>query len=256
MTAENRKSGAVIYTNVVVKVGDNLKRQGEFMASRKDVFCPIILVTTEGYYMMPNHIPFSNRAPVAVIESALQKLTDLWYGLAEEKDNLKEYNVVAHRADYVEYVMSTFPDIQATNKLRTTILAYYDAVLKHCSGDEKFLVNFVHGDATLQNIVWDGGTEEAFWIDPNCRKVPLERALDIGKLLQSLEGYDQYTLSQAIPILNLYNSLTDEEKLLARFYCLTHFARLWRYQDVDAKTLATIVAENYMENLHALTSRI
>lgn len=240
MTIENRNSGAVIHTDIVLKVCEGADVQAKFMQEHKDVFCDVVKYGVD-YYITPCKIQFSRTTPVAVVDSALSKLKVLW-GAMRRAD---KYSMRMSREKYYQYCMDKLPQ---QHKIVDTFQKAYRKVV----ADDfiHYQVEDVHGDATLQNIVWDGGTYEAFWIDPNVREVPKECYLDYGKLLQSLEGYDAFTLNQARPIVRAFSSMRREELHLIGFYMLSHLIRLYAYQDVNTRCWAATVAEAYDGRLY------
>lgn len=232
MMTENRNSGAIIFDEVIVKVGGGAGEQADFMNTHSEAFCRVLKYGLD-YCIMPRLQKFDMSTPTSIVSDAFRKLSLLWTTDCGDID----HSAVQQRSAYHEYVKKVTPD-----DLTEVINLYYN-VVKDFRGTP---VYNIHGDATLQNIVWCPVDDEAFWIDPNQRScVPREKAVDVGKLLQSLEGYDRYGLSQIEPITNYIEELPHEELLLSRYYLVTHLARLWRYQDNTVQQWAFNVAERY-----------
>ena len=74
--------------------------------------------------------------------------------------------------------------LDAPPDLKVALEDCYHAVRDGRYGGLDEFVSYVHGDATLENLLPNGK-----WIDPNLRRVPVLRELDGGKLIQSLMGY-------------------------------------------------------------------
>lgn len=242
MTFERRNSGATLHWPCVLKVegSPKLLAQARTMERRPDVFCPVLAAGRNGeqyFCAMPLLQNYKEAATPAAAQAAAVKLERLWGGEALRF-------VDTQRAAYQVYV----GDLDVPLWLRTVCRVMYDrtAHVKGHSADE------VHGDATLQNIVHAG--DDAWWIDPNPRHVPLERELDLGKLLQSLYGYDR----DATPALkNGFAPLFDkyhETEELQIYYLLTHLARLWRYQPDRQAWVREVVTE--LENDYAIATRL
>jgi hypothetical protein len=246
MTFERRNSGATLHWPCVVKVEGSAKllAQARSMERRPDVYCSVLATgrNAEQYFCaMPLLQNYKEAVTPAAAQVAATKLERLWGGGALRF-------VDPQRAAYQVYV----GELDVPLWLRVACRVMYDrtATVKGHSADE------VHGDATLQNIVHAG--ENAWWIDPNTRHVPLERELDLGKLLQSLYGYDADADATLVEGFtkgdgSLFDKYHETEELQI-YYLLTHLARLWRYQPDRQAWVREVVTE--LENEYAIATRL
>lgn len=238
MTEDKRNSGATLYTDVVVKVGVDLRKQAAVMKEYPATFCEVLLDCGD-YYIMPRKVPFSVTTPREVVVSALGKLKTFWGATPFPSPRPQE--LLYQREEYYDYCISRLDGGAGAETISEVLTNLY----KHIGGYTAGCVYRVHGDATLQNIVWDAETLEAYWIDPNPRFVPSECFVDYGKLLQSLEGYDNFGVSQVQDITAELDNLNPSAKIITYFYLVSHLARLYPYQDNVTKDWAVSVAERY-----------
>lgn len=241
MISEQRFSGAELNWPCVVKIGkdETILRQARIMERRKDVYCPFSVSGLDNgnyFYVMPLYDDYKKEMSVAAAKQAIWKLQNLWGGSTTLR------RIDPYRAAYQEYV----DNLEMPSFLRAVCRNLYDKTrtVEGTRAEE------VHGDATLGNIVHS--EEASWWIDPNPRIVPLEVELDLGKILQSLYGYEEHRASQ--PVNDLFCKLVGEyieTEALQMYYLATHVARLWKYQIHKAEWVTDVAAEleNYDANI-------
>ena len=88
----------------------------------------------------------------------------------------------------------------------------------------------IHGDPTRGNLAWRGSEQEFVLLDPKPvgRGIPSFRSVDIGKMLQSLMGWEMVLgdfEEWCLPHFPLQN-LSDDEMRRAIFWCAVHFMRI------------------------------
>ena len=110
----------------------------------------------------------------------------------------------------------------------------------------------IHGDATLANLVrYPFGVR---WIDPLDRPyVPGDPLVDVGKVLQSLHGYELTLDGNPAHPWPISPCLTDQamtglretERERAQTWTLVHLARLLRYHSRDVQNWAYAILVNH-----------
>ena len=210
-----RGSGATISYPCVLKTGKGVVDQARYMKKAPAVFAGVqsfgVADNGEEFMVMPQYTPLQyalNQEEPLV--RAVEKLKILWHKTLNTRRSIT-------RGQYMNYVAKC----EAPQRIRDLCLDFFIAT----AATPGTLVSNVHGDATVQNIVLS--EKDAFWIDPNPRPVPLEAELDIGKLAQSLAGYD-FIRDPADRYLAEFVGRSN--KPLVQFYLATHIARLWKYQ--------------------------
>lgn len=103
---------------------------------------------------------------------------------------------------------------------------------------------FIHGDATLGNLVYVDSRWT--WIDPNVRKfVPWDPHVDLGKMLQSCWGYERVLLGgQPRPELDTglaieLSTLSGLDWRSAELWLMVHALRLLPYQELRLQHVFT-----------------
>ncbi len=232
---EQRNTGAVLSYPCMVKSwkDDRLYMHYQIMAMRPDVYCPVYScgrLNGEWQLTMPLMHPHEEMSNPVTCHSALNKLQLLWGGNCG-------HSVSPAREPYQAFVER----LEVPADLKNLCRHLYNEI-KSVRGT---IAADIHGDATIQNIVHSG--DEAYWIDPSPREVPLEREMDLGKLLMSLMGYDKVTerMSQ-ITWRMLYDNTNTAT--LTNYYCATHLARVWREQ-VDRREWILQVTNEMLEGV-------
>lgn len=215
---EHRNTGAILQYPCIIKSwkDDRLPKHCAIMQRRPDVYCPVYSSGKSGgswFIVMPQLQPHTEIVTSEVCASAMYKLKLLW-GADREK------TVASFREDYNRFIKS----LNVPRELTHLVSDLYDGIADMAGSP----ATAIHGDATVQNIVHDDEAE-AWWVDPSVRPAPLEREVDLGKLLMSLLGYDYLTppLVEAVEELLYDNSGTAK---LITYYCATHLARIWKDQ--------------------------
>lgn len=210
-----RNSGAEISYPCVLKTGKGAVEQARRMRQDPTVFAGIQTfgVADDGveFMVMPQYTPFHyalNQEEPARL--AVEKLKTLWHNTLNAQRSIT-------RGQYMNYVARC----EAPQSMRDLCLDFFVATAARCGTK----VQNVHGDATVQNIVLT--EKDAFWIDPNVRPVPLEAELDLGKIAQSLAGYD-FVREPAKQYLT--EVVKKYDRPLVQFYLASHIVRLWKYQ--------------------------
>lgn len=207
MIFERRNSGNLIIRDIIAKVGPEVDAQAHTMALRPDVYAPVYIIG-QGAILMPRKQSVENISAEAA-KSAMDKLKLLWgTGSAIPGPTRKKYH---------EYV--------TTRDAPAQLIDYCSQLYRETAHIQGVPVKEVHGDATFENIIHD--STEAWWIDPNPHDAPLEREVDLAKIMQSMRGYgaSPMTLWDASSL-----SVASGNPALVKYYYFSHLVRLWKYQ--------------------------
>jgi hypothetical protein len=111
----------------------------------------------------------------------------------------------------------------------------------------------IHGDATLENVVWTPDLLALRWIDPCWRPyLPTDRRVDVAKMMQSawnFEGVVHYNEKPrffdhlAEDIKKVTSMKTADDETIDTWLCI-HLARLLRYQSKRTRELFREVLED------------
>lgn len=214
---EQRNTGANLFYPCMVKVWADARlcEHYKIMLRRPDVYCPVFGCSEdagEWSLIMPLFKPHTEMEGLEVCRSALDKLKLLWGTYIGQ-------SVSPVREEYQKFI-ETLDVPEALKDLC--------GILYNQTENIKGTIAFdIHGDASIQNIVHYDNI--AYWIDPSPRPVPLEREIDLGKLMMSLLGYDNITAKMSQLTWQLLHSNPDDSRLTL-YYCATHLARIWRDQ--------------------------
>lgn len=222
MKEVKRNSGASLVLDCVVKVFPNASLQAGKMRAYPDVFCPVAKIPADGFYCMPV-MKSSDGMSTEQARDAMDRLVMLWESRAPRRivPDIDEGRDTARYA-YANYVVGKC----GVQWLRKEIQRAWEIA-------EKFPgtpANMVHGDATLENIVYD--QHRSYWIDPDHKTtLPYERELDVAKIKISLAGYgggsDRLKRVARDYVAEWEKSMSRE---VLRFHQLCHIARMLPYQ--------------------------
>jgi hypothetical protein len=177
-----------------------------------EVFAPIEARLIDGYVM-----PMMGERSIgdaAQLQQALTKLKLLWHGCGK-RERLSPYTIDEH------HTLDVVP--LARDGLIKPLMDWYYAMRN--GSNVSHVVDEVHGDATLENImVYEG---RAVWIDPSTRRMPAYAEFDCAKLLQTHFGYGAYQ-----PELGVDEFVKQEakNKVLTGYFLMTHLVRLYKVQ--------------------------
>ncbi len=194
-----------------MKFAADALKQGRIMAEHPGVYCPVAHYD-DNLIVMPEMFPVSSINHTASAD-AFRKLELLW------STPSLSYECMS-RTEYFDYVESRCEVSWLREKLYRSWVAVKDVKGTFAAS--------IHGDPTFENIVHDGDFA-AFWIDPDWKPRPLEKELDLGKLLVAYLGYGdtcEAIRRAAAEFIDTHNT----KRRLTRFYALTHIARMIPYQ--------------------------
>lgn len=215
------------------------------------------------YYDMeyyPNHKPlstFRKDIQYKIIKRVLNDLTTTVYVFSRPVTNKKEWikEFIAEKiVPKKKLIQSIYPETELYNIIATLDLVSFapDAVSP------------IHGDLTLENILYDLTTDTYKLIDPAGARYVDAKEMDIGKLFQSLLT-DYRTWSYATPeqletmpfIMKDYTEVKDivSEDMYKKgvFYMATYFIRMTPFMLEKSKQHVKYMlrlAENYIKLLH------
>lgn len=100
-------------------------------------------------------------------------------------------------------------------------------------------VDRIHGDPTLDNVMYSGADIIVTDPIPATAKMPALVAHDLGKMLQSVRGYEWVLAGRPVPDIAARNRMerlllaghTEADQQAARYFLIVHILRLLPYQD-------------------------
>ena len=222
-----RNSGSTIYQNVVVKCGPHelINKQAELMQAAPLCHVPV-LFKGEGFYVMPEAQDLPSDCSWE-IPSAINLLKNMWRVYSGFTSTSHLRNPLQRQAYYNKIRLRAIEDA-VPERLVRELHHWSDKIMRPNSVQWGA---FVHGDATLENILVlkHGSTRDVRLIDTSPSPIPPEPEVDIGKLLQSYYGYEDRFTSSTIDALEQQLHLLGVSDL-SKFYFITHLIRLWKYQ--------------------------
>lgn len=228
-----RNSGATLHFNTVLKQCSNAEEQAAKMQAFPEIFLPV-LHTAPGAYVMPGaqQLNYDASCWLQFSQQALKKLHVLWYDDSVTSDGGLNLCLYEHYVrDLICEDASAAPVVRALNR--------WSALIDYARLER---VRHVHGDATLENVVIHDNN--AFWIDPSVRAVPLYAELDVAKVLQSAFGYEagEATVQDARLVKWAYKNFNV---VGVNYFLATHLARLWPLQP-QRRSWACKIAEDFL----------
>lgn len=187
------------------------------MRAFPEVFVPVLaLDPVREAYAMPY---VRGDLTVASIETGIAKLKKLWAHPIP-----MGFRASVGIQEYYRYCQR----LEAPAKIKLALELCYEDVRqgRHDSLDAS--VSYVHGDATLENLLPSGD-----WIDPNTRRVPALRELDGAKMIQSLMGYHGEIPPAVADVVRKF--LREMNPSLLHFFFTSHVMRLCRHQPEKAE---------------------
>jgi hypothetical protein len=119
-------------------------------------------------------------------------------------------------------------------------------VIREIETAELTPVGNCHGDATCKNAIWDVHQDRLVLFDPgNARGLPC-REIDEAKILQSMDGFDEYWLDH--PPIPYQRPFKIRRIHLALLY--THYLRILAHDDLQQPHVAHEFARSRMEELN------
>lgn len=235
------QSTAVLKTAESGPVLDRLMAQYEFLADHHgcEGIVQVIQRESDGYTMerlqeLPHHI-ISPARLAHHIERIL--LTDVWPDVSSATVVHDEFDW-SHHWEYVKDRGQFLTDRQMY------ALQVWFTSTRNAVAEGKLLSHEIHGDPTFSNAMLRNG--ELVLIDPIpwSDTIPPLRAVDRGKILQSLCGYEQRRFGWKLP---LHATFTDgcvygelnlgyenhQEQAAAEYFAIVHYLRLIPYTSND-----------------------
>lgn len=104
------------------------------------------------------------------------------------------------------------------------------------SRDEKPCL--IHGDPTLGNVVLTDGGVRILDPKPPARGIPSFRSVDLGKMLQSMLGWEQLRTGRRRPyrLDSPLVDLSDDELMRVAFWCTVHLRRIMQREPKESPT--------------------
>jgi hypothetical protein len=184
--------------------------------------------TTWGYTMdLLSSIPFRTTHPRALAdEIAFILKRDVWSKPAEV-----DIDWQAHHEYLMDRVRAYAPDLleQFADQFVEVIHWSYDGKLPGC---------LVHGDPTFANVMLNGQQHVLIDPIPAAPHLPSLRALDLGKIVQSLLGYETRRFGWYFPMIMAPGEITSwvdhytnstEETQAVWYFTAFHYLRLLPY---------------------------
>lgn len=228
--AQHGSSGAVveIFEHHVIKsgqgvVGTRVIQQAQWLKRNLDACLPVVFDVGPTSYMM-EHLdevePYS--LTVADLDAIIGRLArGVW---------LHEPEVTFSPKQHIEKIDKLKP--YASNVMWEFLL---DA--RRAAFDQRQRWCLTHGDPTLDNVMRRMGFFVITDPIPATHAVPDLWAVDLGKILQSLVGFElaRYGESRHDPIAvkphHLLNTLQEPDRIRAVYWCVVHLMRAMPYVD-------------------------
>lgn len=216
-------SGAVVevHDHVTIKRGPGVRQQADY-ADVLNVGPNILEVLDDGYVMETCDYDNALRCPLVTLRRVLEKLTlNVWNRAAAPTDWRTPFIEWAYRQPY--------DPLPLMNELYPPFSVGPDYVM-------------IHGDPTLSNVVYSRNGR-VLLIDPikPTGKIPSIREVDIGKMLQSVVGWEHVMFGWPEPMVYIaagfIKDMSDEELLRAMFWLGVHALRIIPYADNNPRAM-------------------
>lgn len=236
-------------------IRQRVKDQAQFIKDRAYSSLPTVYgIGPLGYSMEVLEQPSYERFKELENEIVVTLQRDFW---SQRRGNVPSVGLQAHR----EYVLSraaahanhVIPDISVLNLVAGQLMLNIEA----CD---------IHGDPTFDNTMIRPSTKQIVLIDPlppyAHGQMPSVFHVDMGKVLQSLFGYELIKYAGATPppnrgyIAQFLSTMDDEDAFLCLYFCAVHFLRLLPYQPIERRNDYWVLLERAITEAKGYSSDV
>lgn len=207
-----------------------LHAQAVFMQRHRHPFAQVVRAGP-GWYDMPQLYPWPARMPISRrLRMLKQTLRELWQRDLTDLDGMALPDARGPATDaHLAYVL---PLVPADRPRAAAFLKDEWTALRRM----RLTWACTHGDATLENaLLAEDGTVRLIDPLPYSSRMPPLRAVDLGKMLQSADGYEgrKYEHGWPEPDILTYTEVLDAESMAdsraAFYFRIVAYVRMLRY---------------------------